>query len=314
MRNARAGFVVITVLWFMVGIVSLAMLGTQLSRGAIGTVANRVALTRAEWRAEACLAAVLASHAALVHGDDRRHGRLHTLIGSADAVAACPGRVTVEPVGARLPINSAPESQLRRTLVAAGIPRASADSLTDALLDWRDADDSARTYGAEARWYARMGRRPPRNAPIADLAELRFVRGFEAWLGPDAGEGLDAILALDSARVAISVAPAAVLAGLPGFSAHTARLVERHFTQGDASVPELLAVAGILPSDERDALSQAYAGLVEAATIDPEGWRIRVRSSGVRDSAHAVRLTVDLNVRVMRDGGRLAIVDRRMTP
>jgi len=52
--------------------------------------------------------------------------------------------------------------------------------LTDAILDWTDADDDARPHGAERRWYdAQRPARAPSNRPLRTVGELLLVRGVD---------------------------------------------------------------------------------------------------------------------------------------
>ena len=77
-------------------------------------------------------------------------------------------------------------------LTAAGVPAAGAPALRDAYLDYVDADGLARLNGAEARDYAREGRRPPPNRFLLAPAEMRSIRGWDA-LDPDVLARLEAM-------------------------------------------------------------------------------------------------------------------------
>ncbi len=53
------------------------------------------------------------------------------------------------------------------------------DEIADAILDWLDADDEAREYGAEIEYYSELN--PPyvpKNGPLASVEELLLVRGM----------------------------------------------------------------------------------------------------------------------------------------
>lgn len=55
--------------------------------------------------------------------------------------------------------------------------------MADALLDWLDADNETRTFGAEAAWYAENApHAKPSNGPIRSLHQLSFIRGFDERL------------------------------------------------------------------------------------------------------------------------------------
>ena len=55
--------------------------------------------------------------------------------------------------------------------------------MADSLLDWIDADDEPRTYGAESAWYADKALKlRPANGPLRQLHELISIRGFDERL------------------------------------------------------------------------------------------------------------------------------------
>jgi hypothetical protein len=80
----------------------------------------------------------------------------------------------------RLPLNQTTEERWKQLFEEMEIQSSDAAALTDALLDWIDADDEPRLYGAEAGFYQR--RDPPylpANGPIDDLFQLALVEGFD---------------------------------------------------------------------------------------------------------------------------------------
>ncbi len=55
--------------------------------------------------------------------------------------------------------------------------------MADSLLDWLDADDEPRTFGAELAWYAdHSPATRPANGPIQHLYQLTYIRGFNESL------------------------------------------------------------------------------------------------------------------------------------
>lgn len=51
--------------------------------------------------------------------------------------------------------------------------------LADPILDWRDADNETREYGAEADWYAQLDPAyPAKDGPFDTVDELRLLKGF----------------------------------------------------------------------------------------------------------------------------------------
>jgi len=92
--------------------------------------------------------------------------------------------LSVKPENARIDLNAAPakliEGLLGQALSSTGAS-ASAEALTDAIMDWRDADDTRRPQGAEADEYEAAGVAvPPRNGPFLSITELGQVLGIEA--------------------------------------------------------------------------------------------------------------------------------------
>tara|TARA_B100000508_G_scaffold60333_1_gene47214 strand:- start:248131 stop:248994 length:864 start_codon:yes stop_codon:yes gene_type:complete len=78
------------------------------------------------------------------------------------------------PLG-RVDINAAPQSVLQVLLTAAGASEP--DTLSAAIIDWRDPDDLRSNNGAEAREYAAAGLPAPGNRFFRHEDELKFVLG-----------------------------------------------------------------------------------------------------------------------------------------
>jgi type II secretory pathway component PulK len=107
-------------------------------------------------------------------------------------------------------------------LTALGIPAARADSMVEALLDWRETGDVPRPHGAKRGWYASRGLFVPRNGPLADVRELRRVRGFDSLTIPDAV--LATVFTVEPGRLVGSRAPQIVLASVPSDADEAQRL------------------------------------------------------------------------------------------
>ncbi|ROR03136.1 type II secretion system protein GspK [Desulfosoma caldarium] len=91
--------------------------------------------------------------------------------------------VLYEKESSKIRPTDANDAEMRRAFVEF-LPLADvreADELTDALLDWQDADDMVRLQGAEAPWYLQRGLKPPTNRPFSSLCEIQKVRG----VGPE---------------------------------------------------------------------------------------------------------------------------------
>ncbi|MBW3656767.1 MAG: general secretion pathway protein GspK [Gemmatimonadetes bacterium] len=303
--RSRAGFALISVLWILVGISALAMAAGLAAREAVASARNRVDLADAAWRAEGCLerarAAISGALAAARNEGPGggTWGRMDRAVAESPLLAGSGCDVAMIAAGAALDVNAAPEDAIHRALTAHGVPAARADSLVDALADWRDADAVPRPRGAERAWYLANGRRAPRDGTLADGREIARVRGF------DGVAGMEEIFSTEPGRVPLGHAPPAVLASLPGFTPEAvARVVDlRARGQG---VGDLSAFPGALSPGARDALLRRFTEFVGAAAAEPEAWIVRARAGVGTPAAVSV-----VEVRLVRAGDRAAIVRRK---
>ncbi len=91
--------------------------------------------------------------------------------------------------GGKIPLNRADEATLRRVLTNVGVIGDAQDELTDAILDWRDADSMKRLHGAEAEFYEHLpAPYRPKNGPFDSVDELLLVRGVTRELFYGLGE------------------------------------------------------------------------------------------------------------------------------
>jgi general secretion pathway protein K len=197
-------------------------------------------------------------------------------------------------------VNNADAEQLITLLQAIGIERPRADSMADALLDWRDPDDVPRALGAERDWYRAAGRFMPRNGPLADVRELRQVRGFDVTSVPDSLLG--AIFTVEPGRLLWNRAPIAVLASVPGLSDEAlARIAERRA----AGMPLSSAtdLAAVLSPTARQLLESRWSDVQGLTGDRPDAWVLTARSG---------MATIEL--RLAAAGARAAVVRRRTTP
>ena len=305
----RAGFVLLAMLWVMVG-VSVAGLGIALvARRAATAARNRREETRAEWLAKDCLAraravigAVLAPPSAVTRGaDPATWATLDRALAAPSAllpVHRC--TVALHATGRTIDVNTADQEMLARLFAALGMDAAQTDSLVDALLDWRDPDSVPRPYGAEAAWYIGQGRAPPRNGPFASVRELHRVRGLEAM------PAVDTLLGVAPGRIVLDRAPRAVLAALPGFTPEAVARVEL-LQRAGIHIGDLLAVASSLSPAARAALLARYPDLVRLTAPEPDAWRLTSRAT-----VGSPPVTVAITLTLVRAGPRAAIVRRRM--
>jgi hypothetical protein len=93
--------------------------------------------------------------------------------------------VKVDSESTKADINKASDAEIRRKIQKSlgGEMTEEADEITDAILDWRDADDLVRIHGAEADYYAGAGLSyRPANGPFKVLTEMLLVKGVSPRL------------------------------------------------------------------------------------------------------------------------------------
>lgn len=299
MTRERKGFALLAALWVTVALSALALTGLLVARGAVNAAQNRIALMRGRWRAEDCLERARAVI------DDALNGRtpggwenLDRVVATAPAVTAIACDVSLVPAGIAVNVNTVGAEQLLALLSTLGIGEPRADSMVDALLDWRDADDIPRPMGAERDWYRAAGRFPPRNGPLADIRELSRVRGFDAL--PDSI--LSAVFTVEMGRIVWTRAPLVVLASLPGVGEEAmARIIERR-ARG-VTVGDVTSLAGDLSPAARQFLVDRFPDLQRLTTDRPDAWILTARGGPAA-----------IEVRLAPAGTRAAIVRRRTTP
>lgn len=305
-RGKRSGFALLAVLWVVVGLAALGVATSLAARNAIIAAGNRVDIARATWHAADCLERSRATIAEVLHAAPERDARglsgwsaLDASVPSAPIVSGAHCDVRLQAVGARIDINSADAEMIGAVLRRLGVPDAKRDSMVDALLDWRDADDEQRPRGAEREWYAASGRFAPRNGPFADAREIARVRGFEKL------QGLDSMLSVEPGRVSLAHAPLSVLSALPGIDEEALSRIAEQRMRGVATSDLTEIIAQLSPASRQGVLAR-YADLVHASTSEPDAWILEARAT-----AGSPSITVIIEVRLVRAGDRAAIVRRR---
>ena len=303
---ARAGFALLAVLWIMVAAASLGLIMTLAARESVAASRNRANATRAMWRAHDCLErARVAVDQALHEPDDFSLHKtspwllLDSVVARSGLAGGLSCRVQLRAVGTTLDVNAADADMIGRLLRAGGIPIARADSMTDALLDWRDSDDMPRALGAERGWYEQGGRATPRNAALASDREIVLVRGF------DSAAAVAGLSSVDSARIVLPRAPLAVLAALPGLEEEALSRVAERRLHGPWP-PDLVMLSADLSTAARATLMQHYPELARLTTAEPDAWLL---TSYGRDGSPPV--TAAIEARLVRAGTRAAVVRRR---
>ena len=302
--HSRDGFALLAVLWMLFGGAILGLLIVLTSRDAQGEALNRVNLARARWVAEGCVERTRAAVEEELSSDDPIPDsiwmHLDGVVVRSPLTQGCSLELT--PAGMTLDVNSATELQLHRFFSAAGLPTVTVDSLTDAILDWRDVDDASRESGAERAWYDSAKSVPPLNARLASAEELQFIRGM------DAHADVARLLSVEDDRILLSRAPLPILATLPGMTPAAVAIIERLRASGDSqlTVPR---IAALLPVESRTVLLANLSSLSAMTTASPDAWLIAASASKGQPS-----VTARLEIRVVRSGRRLAILRRRSDP
>lgn len=300
-----AGFVLLAVLWVLIGISALGLAALLAAREAVHVTRNRMDLTRGAWLAEGCAEharAVIATTLAERRADLNAAGgwpAVDRAVANSRAPELDGCDASVRPATTAIDVNDASAEQLRKLFVSIGAPAARADSLTDALLDWLDADDAERTFGAERAWYEARGRFTPRNGPLAHVGELRWIRGFEDL------PGIDTLLGVEPGRIYLPTAPPTVLASLPGIGEEALLRMLELRNLGDATI-SFPAVAERLSPRAKDDLLVRYAELAVATSTEPDAWILTSRS---RVGSPPVTAVIEL--RLARAGSRAAIMRRK---
>ena len=153
--------------------------------------------------------------------------------------------VRVESESGKVDVNFVSEEILLEILKKGGLPEEEAESVRDAILDWRDEDDAARPRGAERSEYAQMPEPAvPRNGKLRGVEELSFVKGvtkeFYRFF-------LSRVFTAhgNSPKVNFLRAPEIVLRSLPGVSAEAAaRIVAGRRGEPPISAAGLAAMVG----------------------------------------------------------------------
>jgi type II secretory pathway component PulK len=294
----------LTTLWVMSIVSVVVMTAAVTGRQAVSEGSTRVELERSRWLALACERRAQAAIDAILRDAStldvaiQAWRTLEQRVVASPLVAGCD--LTLEAAGTRLDINSASREMVVNVLEAIGLGSRAVE-MGDALQDWLDDDDEPLPSGAERQWYERLGRLVPRNGPLADIAELHRVRGFEQ-LG-----GLDTVVTTEPGRISLATAPVPVLMAVPGVTRETAERIVA-LQRAGTPVNDLLSVTGSISQASISALAERYPEAARVTTPDPDAWLVRVRISRGLPA-----VTVLLDWRIIRGGRRCAVAWTRST-
>ena len=244
--GTRSGFALLAVLWTLTAVTVLTSAAITVARLGSLTTRNRVLLARAGWAREACaeiLEARYAQDAAVRHLDSVDLGRR----------TWC--RATLEDPSVKLNLNLADRPALVTVLRTAVRSPALLDSLVDALLDWRDPDQVPRRLGDESS--------RNRNGPLADVSELRYVRGFTDSL---VASLVPLLTTRGSGAINVNGAPPEVVETLPGVTEEVVQVLVMRRGQALRNADELI---GLLSPSARVVLLASYPEFVRTAVFAP---------------------------------------------
>jgi general secretion pathway protein K len=213
------GIALVIVLWMLVLLTVIANNMVFSSRTEVLAAANMTTRSRAEAAADAGVFMAiqqLASALAPQSGTTTDVSRL-----KADALTRSWQfqdallTITIIDESGKIDINTAPQPLLLGLFIALGVEQTVADSLADAVIDWRDPDDLRQLHGAEKDDYAAAGLNyGPANASFDAIEELRQVMGMSDSLFAR----LESLITVNSRQVGVNTAfaPREVLLALPG--------------------------------------------------------------------------------------------------
>ena len=142
---------------------------------------------------------------------------------------------------ARLNINGGSTERTQRLLTALGVEKIDRDTIVDSIEDWRDANDTKRTNGAESEDYLQL---PvpyrARNSNFQDTIELLQVKGVtpELYYGQGDKVGFaDVFTARGRGTVNMNTASAPVLSAMAFSDAEISDVMQTRVTAPYASVP-----------------------------------------------------------------------------
>lgn len=203
MRRRQRGVALLTVLWIVAILMILASTFAFAVQTDARLAASYVQRTRATWLAEAGLQRAFIE----LRDTPQQFTAMHEYAGPTQPwvlyldsleesdLGLADGRFLVTAIdeASRINLNFVDEEVLQNLL-------ADEPELVDAILDWRDEDDSVRLAGAESDYYASLAKPyMTRNAPFETVSELMLLRDVTAgrFFGPG---GLSPLANLEQLR------------------------------------------------------------------------------------------------------------------
>lgn len=213
-RRSQQGVALVLVMWVAVLISVVAASFIVERRSETLVIRNSVSMARAEAVADAGIQRAVWE---LYRTDNapeawKRDGTVQAW--SFDGV---PVKVDIRDESAKIDINSAGDTLIHGMFTSIGVAEDEASRLTDAILDWRDADSFKRPNGAEEPEYKAAGLPyKPANDSFQAIEELQLVLGMR----PEIYRRIEPMVTVFSRQSGVNPQLAArdVLLAIPGVS------------------------------------------------------------------------------------------------
>ncbi len=255
MKN-RKGFALLAAIWLCVAIAAVALqfslearqrrlLGINTSERGRGRAAAMGALNATQASLDASLrqGPGTAGAAAGLRGSDPWLD-VDSLYRGTMYIDSIPVDIEARDLGSQLNINNMNEAQLRTFFGLALKDFSTAEHLTQAILDWRDADSLPRSNGIERDGYIKNEKLVlPSNQPFRELVELESVDGMT----PEIYEKVARYLTTrGSGRINVNSADTIVLRSVPGMTDQvlTQILAQRGRGRRIQNINQILPVRG----------------------------------------------------------------------
>lgn len=288
-HSQQRGFALASILWLLAGLsvlvsgVSVSLLGVAQTNA---DSAKQLEYKLTEQSALADVTYLYATHSTLGAGagvggrvlmlDASVKYKVQSKLAGAALAASPAAWVTLQDEQGLLGLNSPSVDYLAALLPRCGATAQQRSALTDALMDYTDADRLKRLNGAEDFEYAAAGLPPPPNRYLQHPSELWRVLGWKALRDRWEAVGCDDSVSLrNNSRLNLYTAPANVLvaAGLSPEQASLALADRLAYRNRAALAPYLLnlieekyGMQGLMRFDSRS------TGEVRVSVLSEDGW------------------------------------------
>ena len=302
----RRGFALLAAIWLVVAIATVALqfalearerrlLGINTSERGKGRAAAIGALNASQAALEAALRQVPGTGNARTVGLRRADPWLDadSIFAGVILVDSIPVEVQTLDLGTQLNINTMGEGQLRNFFSFALRDFSTADHLSQAILDWRDADSIPRSNGAERDDYIRDGRLAlPTNQTFREVSDLLNVAGMT----PEIYERVAPYLTTrGSGVVNVNSADTVVLKAVPGMTDQvlaailSQRSMGRRITNLNSLQPRRAGFPGNIPSQFQGSMTVDVTELQLTLTahVGPQQLPVRLNAIVQRQGANS---------------------------